>query len=84
MELVTIALCVVILVLVVQIFKAWQDSRKSPPEVAKLNIGDITLHSLVYHNGTDWSKPTCIAVKGTVYDVTKSNDIYGPGKLRHT
>lgn len=62
------------------IFKAWRESRAPPPEPTKWMVGDITELTLASHSGYDWSKPTLIAVKGVVYDVSKSNDKYGPGK----
>jgi hypothetical protein len=40
----------------------------------------LPLCSLAFYNGSDWSKPTVISVKGVLYDVTKSNDLYGPGQ----
>lgn len=70
---------IVIGYLLYSIYKAWQDSRAPAPAPAKWMVGDITLHTLATHNGYDWSKPTLIAVKGVVYDVSKSNDEYGPG-----
>jgi membrane-associated progesterone receptor component len=42
-------------------------------------VGDITPHSLAFHNGVDWTRPTLIAVRGKVYDVTGWPE-YGPGK----
>jgi membrane-associated progesterone receptor component len=42
-------------------------------------IGDITAHSLAFHNGVDWTRPTLVSVRGKVYDVTGSPE-YGPGK----
>jgi hypothetical protein len=63
------------------IYKAWQESRAPPPEPTKWMVGDITELTLASHSGYDWSKPTLIAVKGIVYDVSKSNDQYGPGEL---
>lgn len=63
------------------IYKAWRESRAPPPEPTKWMVGDITELTLASHSGYDWSKPTLIAVKGVVYDVSKSNDKYGPGEL---
>jgi predicted heme/steroid binding protein len=81
MDVVTYALILFVIFLVYNILKAWKESRKPPPPEAKWMIGDITQHSLRFYNGMDWSKPTLIAVKGKVYDVTNSNaDLYGPGK----
>lgn len=70
--------------LIYSIYKAWRESRQPPPPPAKWMVGDITAESLAYHNGYDWSKPTLTAVEGTVYDVSRSGDLYGPGALlRH-
>ena len=81
MDVVTFALILFVIVLVYNILKAWKESRKPPPPEVKWMIGDITQYSLRFYNGMDWSKPTLIAVKGHVYDVTNSNaDLYGPGK----
>eukprot|EP00882_Tetradesmus_deserticola_P006037 GHRQ01006355.1.p1 GENE.GHRQ01006355.1~~GHRQ01006355.1.p1 ORF type:complete len:241 (+),score=85.60 GHRQ01006355.1:619-1341(+) len=62
------------------IYQAWKESKAPPPEPTKWMVGDITELTLASHTGYDWSKPTLIAVKGVVYDVSKSNDQYGPGK----
>eukprot|EP00775_Hariotina_reticulata_P011209 gene11209-11359_t len=56
------------------------ESRAPPPEPTKWMVGNLTPYSLAFYNGSDWSKPTVISVKGVIYDVTKSNDLYGPGK----
>jgi hypothetical protein len=70
------------LVLLYKIVQLLLDARKPPPPEAKWQIGDITLHSLRFHNGMDYSKPVLIAIKGVVYDVTNSmGEKYGPGKL---
>lgn len=70
----------IIAILLYNIWHAWRDSRAPAPEPAKWMVGDVTPASLAFHNGMDWSKPTLIAVKGILYDVTKSNDLYGPGE----
>ncbi|KAF8057743.1 ALG10 [Scenedesmus sp. PABB004] len=62
------------------IWRAWRDARAPPPPPAKWEIGDITGATLAGHNGYDWSKPTLLAVRGVVYDVSTRNDLYGPGK----
>jgi membrane-associated progesterone receptor component len=43
------------------------------------SVGDITAHSLAFHNGVDWTRPTLVSVRGKVYDVTGWPE-YGPGK----
>jgi hypothetical protein len=73
----------VIAYLLLQIYRAIQEARAPPPKPAKWMVGDITQHTLQFHNGMDYSKPTLIAVQGILYDVTDSNDVYGPSKCMH-
>ncbi|EPT04738.1 hypothetical protein FOMPIDRAFT_1113186 [Fomitopsis schrenkii] len=40
----------------------------------------ITLAELKQYDGSDSSKPIYVAIKGTVFDVTRKADTYGPGK----
>jgi hypothetical protein len=72
----------VIAYLLLQIYTAIQEARAPPPKPAKWMVGDITQHTLQFHNGMDYSKPTLIAVQGILYDVTNSNDVYGPSKCK--
>lgn len=81
MDWVAIAGGLIIAYLLYSIYKAWKESREPPPPPANWMVGDITAESLATHNGYDWSKPTLIAVQGTVYDVSRSGDLYGPGTL---
>lgn len=81
MDFIAIAGGLIIAYLLYSIYRAWKESRAPPPQHTKWMVGDITAHSLAFHNGLDWSKPTLIAVKGIVYDVSKSGDLYGPGTL---
>jgi hypothetical protein len=37
----------------------------------------ITTRELSLHNGQDPSKPIWVAVKGTVFDVSRNKDAYG-------
>lgn len=67
--------------LLLQIYRAIQDARAPPPKPAKWMVGDITQQTLQLHTGYDYSKPTLIAVKGILYDVT-SSDVYGLSKCR--
>ena len=48
----------------------------------KFSIGEITLESLRYYCGYDYSKPNLISIEGEVYDVTALPD-YAPGKSHH-
>ena len=80
-EFLTTALLAACMVMVVLIARAWWAGKRTVAEAAeaKFRVGDITEHSLRFYNGTDWSKPTLIAIEGKVYDVTKATDLYGPG-----
>ncbi|KAH9839081.1 progesterone binding protein [Rhodofomes roseus] len=40
----------------------------------------ITLEELRKYDGSDSSRPIYVAIKGTVFDVTRKADTYGPGK----
>eukprot|EP00878_Enallax_costatus_P008046 GHUV01008413.1.p1 GENE.GHUV01008413.1~~GHUV01008413.1.p1 ORF type:complete len:239 (+),score=26.50 GHUV01008413.1:190-906(+) len=80
MDWIAVAGGLIIAYLLYSIYKAWQESRAPPPPPAKWMVGDLTAESLAFHNGYDWSKPTCLAVEGVIYDVSKSGDLYGPGK----
>jgi len=39
-----------------------------------------TVEELKAYDGSDPSKPILVAIKGTVFDVTRKADVYGPGK----
>jgi predicted heme/steroid binding protein len=38
----------------------------------------MTLDELAQHSGSDPAKPLCLAIKGTVFDVSKGSQFYGP------
>ncbi|KAG2342830.1 cytochrome b5 [Suillus weaverae] len=40
----------------------------------------FTLDQLKEFDGSDNSKPIYVSIKGTVFDVTRKSDVYGPGK----
>ncbi|KAG2135472.1 cytochrome b5 [Suillus clintonianus] len=40
----------------------------------------FTLDQLKEFDGSDSSKPIYVSIKGTVFDVTRKSDVYGPGK----
>jgi len=50
--------------------------------LAALNIGDklFTVDELKQYDGSDSSKPIYVAMKGIVFDVSKSSETYLPGK----
>jgi len=41
----------------------------------------LTLAELAEYDGRDASKPLCISVRGTIYDVSSGRSFYGPGWL---
>lgn len=47
------------------------------------HYGTMSLKQLSLYNGTDSSLPIYISVNGTIFDVTKSKHIYGPGGRYH-
>ena len=47
-----------------------------PPNLMELKL---TPQQLLAYNGSDRSKPLYVALKGRIYDVTKSILLYGPG-----
>jgi membrane-associated progesterone receptor component len=51
------------------------------PAPLKIKIGFITEETLKTYAGYDITKPLLIAVRGKLYDVGKSRDKYGPGRL---
>eukprot|EP00271_Cylindrocystis_brebissonii_P017441 TRINITY_DN4546_c0_g2_i1.p1 TRINITY_DN4546_c0_g2~~TRINITY_DN4546_c0_g2_i1.p1 ORF type:complete len:185 (+),score=36.59 TRINITY_DN4546_c0_g2_i1:215-769(+) len=54
-----------------------------PPQVVPrpppVQIGEVTPEELLQYDGRDESKPLLMAIKGVVYDVSRSKDFYGPG-----
>ncbi|XP_076893164.1 membrane steroid-binding protein 2-like [Bidens hawaiensis] len=44
-----------------------------------VQIGDITEEELRPYNGSDPNKPLLMAIKGKIYDVSRSRMFYGPG-----
>lgn len=47
------------------------------PETVQL--GDVTEHELRAYDGSDPNKPLLMAIKGQIYDVSRSRMFYGPG-----
>ncbi|GFR39706.1 hypothetical protein Agub_g185 [Astrephomene gubernaculifera] len=62
------------------VFFALRLRRPPPLPPVKYHLGDITLESLRFYSGYDWSKPPLVAVRGKVYDVSNKYELYGPGK----
>ncbi|XP_056171347.1 membrane steroid-binding protein 1-like [Syzygium oleosum] len=52
-----------------------------PPTVPAepVQLGDVTEEQLRAYNGSDPSKPLLMAIKGQIYDVSRSRMFYGPG-----
>lgn len=77
------AVLAVAAVLLIQILRAALELRRGGGARGSANscaqVGDITAHSLAFHNGVDWTRPTLVSVRGKVYDVTGAPE-YGPGK----
>ncbi|EPS68475.1 hypothetical protein M569_06296, partial [Genlisea aurea] len=44
-----------------------------------VQIGDVTEEDLRSYDGSDPSKPLLMAIKGQIYDVSRSRMFYGPG-----
>ncbi|TFK19270.1 progesterone binding protein [Coprinopsis marcescibilis] len=42
-----------------------------------------TPEELAKYDGTDASKPIYVALKGTIFDVTRKKEVYGPGESYH-
>ncbi|CAM8931097.1 unnamed protein product [Rhodiola kirilowii] len=50
--------------------------RPPPPPV---QLGDVTEEELRAYDGSDPDKPLLMAIKGQIYDVSRSRMFYGPG-----
>uniref|UniRef100_A0A7N0T9E2 Cytochrome b5 heme-binding domain-containing protein n=1 Tax=Kalanchoe fedtschenkoi TaxID=63787 RepID=A0A7N0T9E2_KALFE len=50
--------------------------RPPPPPV---QLGDVTEEELRAYDGSDPEKPLLMAIKGQIYDVSRSRMFYGPG-----
>lgn len=78
----TVGLTLIVIV-VIWGFAIWADNKVKGRKVidldAPVECGDITAEALARHNGTDPFLPIYFAVRGKVYDVTKSRSFYGPG-----
>lgn len=52
--------------------------KGAPQPRKKPELGEISLEELAQYDGTDPSKPVCVAIKGVIYDVSRSRHLYGP------
>ncbi|KAJ0961208.1 hypothetical protein J5N97_000802 [Dioscorea zingiberensis] len=50
-----------------------------PPPPEPVQLGDVTLDELRVYDGCDPKKPLLMAIKGQIYDVSRSKMFYGPG-----
>ncbi|CAN0911859.1 Membrane steroid-binding protein 2 [Linum grandiflorum] len=50
-----------------------------PPILEPVQLGDVTEQELRAYDGSDPSKPLLMAIKGQIYDVSRSRMFYGPG-----
>ncbi|EED23704.1 progesterone binding protein, putative [Talaromyces stipitatus ATCC 10500] len=55
---------------------------KEPVQLDSPKDDPFTLEELSKHDGTDPSRPTYVAIKGTIFDVSKK-DAYAPGGQYH-
>ncbi|KAL1813417.1 hypothetical protein DCAR_0625724 [Daucus carota subsp. sativus] len=44
-----------------------------------VQLGDVTVEELRAYDGSDPNKPLLMAIKGQIYDVSRSRMFYGPG-----
>lgn len=60
-------------------------NRSAPPiepptrPAEPVQLGDVTLEELKAYDGSDPKKPLLMAIKGNIYDVSRSRMFYGPG-----
>ncbi|ERM99056.1 membrane steroid-binding protein 2 isoform X2 [Amborella trichopoda] len=50
-----------------------------PVNLEPVQLGDVTEEELRAYDGSDPTKPLLMAIKGQIYDVTRSRMFYGPG-----
>lgn len=59
------------------------EKRSVLPEPAvplePVEIGEVTIEELRAYDGSDPKKPLLMAIKGNIYDVSRSRIFYGPG-----
>lgn len=47
--------------------------------IEPVQIGEVTIDELKAYDGSDPKKPLLMAIKGNIYDVSRSRMFYGPG-----
>ncbi|CAI9775014.1 unnamed protein product [Fraxinus pennsylvanica] len=53
--------------------------EKMRPLRPPVQLGEITEEELKQYDGSDFEKPLLMAIKGQIYDVSRSRMFYGPG-----
>lgn len=84
MDLWTIVLVLLAIVLGFKVITSFLQPKFVPEPVAKFQVGELTLQALRYYCGYDYMRPTLIAIRGNILDVTGSYDQYGPGDCGQT
>ena len=75
----TTAVLVFLGTLAVMAIKSFFDSRSGVAHIEKpFHCGEITAGELTKYDGRGFA-PICLAVRGTIYDVTAGREFYGPG-----
>lgn len=63
------------------LLKNWWEGNQSAASIDNLfSLGDVTAEELGKYDGRDPFLPILFSVRGTVFDVSKGSDFYGPGK----
>lgn len=61
-------------------FKLGPPPSASPAQTPEpVQVGKISPEDLLAYDGSDANKPLLMAIKGQVYDVSRSRNFYGPG-----
>ncbi|ONK67472.1 uncharacterized protein A4U43_C05F410 [Asparagus officinalis] len=61
------------------IYSAFTAAIDSYLGLSPTQLGDVTLEELKVFDGSDPKKPLLMAIKGNIYDVSRSRMFYGPG-----
>ncbi len=59
--------------------RLFKKKSNAPPPLPEAEERDYTEAELAEHDGSDPGKPLLIAIRGSVYDVGRGRDFYGPG-----
>jgi len=55
------------------------NTSKRPPPLPKMAKQDLTIQELLGYNGTESNGRILTAIYGDIFDVSRRNDLYGPG-----